>query len=139
MLSSEVTLTTGDLIRGVLLLASIALNLFQFYRQRIAGQTIYNSIVGLFNSIGWLLAREIGKVRNLDGRISGAWAVESKTVLQEFRDYAEESNFKLRILHEQLVAIAKMVRKKDKRWEGDKFGMSDEALQELERRARGGA
>lgn len=137
MLDAPLDLTAGDLVRGVLLFVSIALNIFQFYRQRTAGYTIYNGIVGLFNSIGWLLVREIGKVRNLDGRLSTTSSVEVRGALQEFRDYAEESNFKLRTLHEQLVAIAKTVRRKDKRWEGDKFGLSDEQLQELRQRAAG--
>jgi len=122
-------LTASDLIGLILLILSLAGNAFQLYQQRVYGRTIYNGLVGTFNSIGWLLARCMNKTAELGETL--AHATSSDPCLAHFYDYSLETEFHLRGLHEQLVSIAKTLRSDDQRWQAGQFGLTNEEIQRI--------
>ncbi|MFQ5851090.1 MAG: hypothetical protein ACE5JU_10955 [Candidatus Binatia bacterium] len=113
-----------------ILFLSLLGNAFQFYRQRLYGKTTYNGLVSTFNSVAWLLARCMNKTRELDGR-SSAGKADNPALLKEFREFAVDTEFILRTLREQLVAVARNLRKKDKRWEEGQFGYTPGEVEEI--------
>lgn len=132
-----VTLTRGELVALVLLAVAVAVNAVQLYRARARKATLYHGLVGLFNSIGWLQARELEMLRQVRGRIHASNTGDARLVLQEFAAHLHHSHYTLRLLHEQLVATAKSVNDKDPRWTGDRFGYVDDQLEALLSRSRG--
>jgi hypothetical protein len=131
LLSHPLSLTASDLIGIVLLILSLAGNGFQLYRQRVYGRTIYNGLVGTFNSIGWLLARTMNRTAELREKSAKA---PYDVCLSSFRDFSLETEWHLRELHEQLVAVAKTLRSRDQRWQAGQFGLTDEDLQRIRMR-----
>ncbi len=118
---------------GILtLILSLVGNGFQLYRQWHYGNTIYNGLVGTFNNIGWLLARCMNRTGELNQRISGH-AGGQEALLGEFRDFSMETEFHLRALHEQLVAIARTLRRRDRRWQAGEFGYTPEEVERIRR------
>jgi len=109
ILAQPLPLTLGEAVGVVLLLLlSLAANALQLYQRRVYIRTVYNELVGTFNSIGWLLVRCVSRTEELDSRVKvpDRYVAES-TVLRAFRDYSLETEFLLRVLHEQLVGMAK--------------------------------
>jgi hypothetical protein len=115
---------------AILLGVSLLGNAFQFYRQRFYGKTICNELVSTFNSVAWLLTRCVNKTKELDGRTGDERAVD-RSLHKEFREYSLDSEFMLRALHEQLVAVARNLLRKDKRWKTGQFGYSLEEVQKI--------
>jgi len=109
ILAQPLPLTLGEAVGVVLLLLlSVAANALQLYQRWVYIRTVYNELVGTFNSIGWLLVRCMSRTEELDnrGKVPDRYVAES-TVLRAFRDYSLETEFLLRVLHEQLVGMAK--------------------------------
>jgi hypothetical protein len=131
LLSQPLSLTASDLIGMVLLILSLAGNAFQLYQQRVYGRTIYNGLVGTFNNIGWLLARTMNRTAELTGKSAKA---PYDGCLSRFRDYSLETEWHLRELHEQLVAVAKTLRSRDQRWQAGQFGPTDEDIERIRMR-----
>jgi hypothetical protein len=109
ILAQPLQLTVGEaVVVVVLLLLALAGNALQLYQRRVYIRTVYNALVGTFNSVGWLLARCMSRTEQLNSRVKGADRyVAEAAILREFRDYSLETEFKLRVLHEQLVSMAK--------------------------------
>ena len=137
ILGQSLPLTLGDAVGVVVLLLSLGGNGFQLYQQRVYAKTVYNGLVSTFNSIGWLLARCMNRTGELNKRITSAdkYVLES-TALREFRDYSLETEFMLRVLHEQLVGVAKTLSAKDKRWQAGQFGYTPQEIERIEERLR---
>ncbi len=137
ILGQLLPLTLGDVVAVVILLLSLGGNAFQLYRQRVYTKTVYNGLIGIFNSIGWLLARSVNKASQLNNRIEGAdrYVLESGA-LRGFRDFCRETDFMLCVLHEQLVSVAKTLRGKDKRWQAGQFGYAPADIERIEERLR---
>jgi hypothetical protein len=125
---------------GILtLLFSLAGNGFQLYRQRLYIRTIYNWLVAAFNNIEWLLERCTIRSKELAERAGiaekpGTGGAGDRVVLKEFRDFSVETEYMLRGLHEHLVAVAKTLRRRDKRWQAGEFGYKPG---EVEKNAKG--
>ncbi len=117
---------------AVLLALSLLGNAFQLYRQGLYGKTIGNELVSIFNSIAWSLARCVDKTRELDGKLTGQ-KIADPVLLKEFREFTVDSEFMLRALREQLVSVARNLRRKDKRWEEGQFGHSPEEIEKMRR------
>jgi len=117
---------------GVLLILSLLGNAFQLYRQGLYGKTIGNELVSIFNSIAWSLARCVNKTRELDGRLPGQ-KIADPVLLKEFREFSVDSEFILRALREQLVSVARNLRRKDKRWGEGQFGHTPEEIEKMRR------
>ncbi len=117
---------------GVLLILSLLGNAFQLYRQSLYGKTIGNQLVSTFNSIAWSLTRCTGKTRELDERLTGQKIAEP-VLLKEFREFTVDSEFILRALNEQLISVARNLRRKDQRWGEGQFGHSPEEIEKLRR------
>lgn len=117
---------------GVLLILSLLGNAFQLYRQGLYGKTIGNELVSIFNSIAWSLARCVNKTRELDGRLPGQ-KIADPVLLKEFREFSVDSEFILRALREQLVSVARNLRRKDKRWGEGQFGHTPEEIEKIRR------
>jgi hypothetical protein len=132
-----IALTAGELVAVVLLLLSLAANAIQLYQARTRRATLYHGLVGLFNSIGWLQARELEMLRQVRGRIHASSSGDAKLVLQEFAAHLHHAHYTLRLLHEQLVATAKSVNDKDPRWKGERLGYVDDQVDEFLGRPRG--
>ena len=132
-----VALTTGELVAIVLLAVTVAANAVQLYRARTRDAALYHGLVGLFNAIAWLQARELEMLRQVRGRLHASNTGDAKPVLQEFAAHLHHSHYTLRLLHEQLVAAAKSVNDRDPRWAGDRFGYVDDQLEGLLSRSRG--
>jgi len=131
-MESQVSLSVREILGVVTLTVSLVLNIFQFYRSRLYRRTIYNGLVGAFNSIGWVLARCMNRTSNLSTRLAEARSDDqSKVAINEFRSYSEESEFMLRQLHEQLVAIAKTLQSNDQRWQAGEFGYTKEEIEKI--------
>jgi hypothetical protein len=112
LLSQPLPVTLGEGVGVVLLLLlSLAFNAFLFHQRRVYGRTLYNELVAIFNSIGWLLVRCMSRTEELESRIKTAdkYVAES-AILREFRNYSRETEFLLRVLQEQLVGMAKTLR-----------------------------
>src|SRR5438093_11972113 len=133
ILSQSLPLTLGDEVGVVVLLLSLVGNGFQLYQQRVYAKTVYNGLVSTFNSIGWLLARCMNRTGELNKRITSAdkYVLES-TALREFRDYSLETEFMLRVLHEQLVGVARNLSAKDKGWQACQFGYTDQGVERMQ-------
>lgn len=136
-LGQSLSLTLGDAVGVMALLLLLAGNAFQFYRQRVYTKTVYNQLVSTFNSIGWLLARGMNKTGELNNRISDPekYVMES-AALREFRDYSLETEFMLRVLHEQLVSVAKTLSGKDRKWQAGHFWFTPDEMKRIEERIR---
>ena len=109
ILSQPLPVTLGEGVGvALLLLLSLAVNAFQFHQRKVYIRTLYNELVAIFNSIGWLLVRCMSRTEELESRIKtpDKYVAES-TILREFRNYSRETEFLLRVLHEQLVGMAK--------------------------------
>lgn len=132
-----VALTAGELVAVGLLVISLAANAVQLYQARTRNATLSHGLVGLFNAIAWLQARELEILRPLRGRIHAGTAGDARLVLQEFAAHLHHSHYALRLLHEQLVATAKAVNDRDPRWAGDRFGYADDLLEAFLTRSRG--
>ncbi len=117
---------------AILLVVSLLGNAFQFYRQRFYGKTICNELVSTFNSVAWLLARCMNKTKELDERSADEKPVD-RSLHKEFREFSLDSEFMLRALHEQLVAVARNLLQRDKRWKAGQFGYSLEEVQKIRR------
>ena len=117
---------------GVLLILSLLGNAFQLYRQGLYGKTIGNELVSIFNSIAWSLARCVNKTRELDGRLPGQ-KIADPVLLKEFREFSVDSEFILRALREQLVSVARNLRRKGKRWGEGQFGHTPEEIEKMRR------
>lgn len=117
---------------GVLLILSLMGNAFQLYRQSLYGKTIGNQLVSTFNSISWSLTRCTGKTMELDERLTGQ-KIADPVLLKEFREFTVDSEFILRALNEQLISMARNLRRKDQRWEEGQFGHSPEEIEKLRR------
>ncbi len=117
---------------AVLLTLSLLGNAFQLYRQGLYGKTIGNELVSIFNSIAWSLARCVNKTRELDGKLTGQ-KIADPVLLKEFREFTVDSEFILRALREQLVSVARNLRRKDKRWVEGQFGHSPEEIEKMRR------
>ena len=78
----------------------------------------------------------MNRTRELNNRTKAAdkYVLES-TALREFRDYSLETEFMLRVLHEQLVGVAKTLSAKDKRWQAGQFGYTPEEIKRIEERS----
>jgi len=109
ILSQPLPVTLGEGVGvALLLLLSLAVNAFQFHQRRVYIRTLYNELVAIFNSIGWLLVRCMSRTEELESRIKTPEKyVAESTILREFRNYSRETEFLLRVLHEQLVGMAK--------------------------------
>jgi len=116
----------------VLLTVSLLGNAFQLYRQGIYGKTIGNGLVSAFNSIAWSLSRCVNKTRELDERLA-AKKTDDPVLLKEFREFSVDSEFILRALREQLVAVARNLRRKEKRWGDGEFGYTPEEIAKIRR------
>jgi hypothetical protein len=112
ILDQSLPLTVGEaVVVVVLLLLALAGNALQLYQRRVYARTVYNELVGTFNSVGWLLVRCMSRTEQLNNRVKGADRyVAEAAILREFRDYSLETEFKLHVLHEQLVSMAKTLR-----------------------------
>jgi hypothetical protein len=131
-MDTQVTLTAREILGVATLAVSVVLNIFQFYRARLYKNTLYNGLVGAFNSIGWILARCMNRTEELRYRLRRLRGEERPWwITREFRFFSVETEFKLRQLHEQLVSIAKTLRTRDQRWQAGEFGLSPEQLQGL--------
>ena len=117
---------------GVLLILSLLGNAFQLYRQGLYGKTIGNELVSIFNSIAWSLARCVNKTRELDERLPGQ-KIAAPVLLKEFREFSVDSEFILRALREQLVSVARNLRRKNKRWGEGQFGHTPEEIEKMRR------
>ncbi len=117
---------------GVLLILSLLGNAFQLYRQGLYGKTIGNELVSIFNSIAWSLARCVNKTRELDERLPGQ-KIADPVLLKEFREFSVDSEFILRALREQLVSVARNLRRKNKRWGEGQFGHTPEEIEKMRR------
>ena len=109
ILSQPLPVTLGEGVGvALLLLLSLAVNVFQFHQRRVYSRTLCNELVAIFNSIGWLLVRCMSRTEELESRIKtpDKYVAES-AILREFRNYSRETEFLLRVLHEQLVGMAK--------------------------------
>jgi hypothetical protein len=137
ILGQSLSLTVGDAVGLVVLLLLLAGNAFQLHQQRVYSKTVHNGLGSTFNSIGWLLARCMNRTGELNNRIKTAdrYVLES-TALREFRDYSLETEFMLRVLHEQLVGVATTLNAKDKRWQAGQFGHTPQQIERIEERLR---
>ena len=117
---------------GLLLILSLVGNAFQLYRQTLHDKTIGNVLVSTFNSIAWSLTRCTSKTRELDGRLTGQ-KIADPVLLKEFREFTVDSEFILRTLNEQLISVARNLRRNDKRWREGQFGHSPEEIERLRR------
>jgi hypothetical protein len=132
-----VTLTTGELVIVGVLVLSLAANVLQLYQARTRRVILVHGLAGLFNAIAWLQARDLETLRQLRGRALSCAGSEARLAMQEFAGHLHQAHYTLRLLHEQLVAIAKSVNDSDPRWTGDRFGYADEQLEAFQARARG--
>lgn len=132
-----IALTTLELVALALLAVSVAANVVQLYRAWTRGATTHHGLLGLFNSITWLQARELEMLRQVRARVHASPTADVKLVLQEFAVHLQHSHYTLRLLHEQLVATAKAVNDRDPRWAGDRFGYADDLLEAFLTRSRG--
>lgn len=131
-MESQVVLSVREALGVATLTVSIVLNIFQFYRSRLYRRTIYNGLVGAFNSIGWILARYMNRTSNLSAQLAEARSNDqSKVIINESRLYSEETEFMLRQLHEQLVAMAKTLQSRDQRWQAGEFGYTKEEIERI--------
>ena len=115
---------------GVLLILSLLGNAFQLYRQGLYGKTMGNELVSTFNSIAWSLARCVNKTRELNGRLTGQ-KIADPVLLKEFREFTVDSEFIVRALREQLVSVARNLRRKDQRWGEGQFGHTPEEIEKM--------
>ena len=122
----------GMVVIAILLIFSLLGNAFQFYRQRFHGKTICNELVSTFNSVAWLLARCVNKTKELDERTTGERAGDL-SLHKEFREFSLDTEFMLRALHEQLVAMARNFRRRDRSWRAGQFGYTLEEVQRIRR------
>ena len=113
-----------------LLVLSLLGNVFQSYRQRVYGNTLSNQMEAAFNSVAWLLARCMGKTKELSERDSEQKG-EGTALLKEFREFSLNSEFTLRALHEQLVVVARSLKQKDRRWKTGQFGYTAEEVEKI--------
>lgn len=125
-------LRNKEVMVGIIILLIISLlgNAFQFYRQRFYGKTICNELVSTFNSVAWMLARCVNKTRELDERPT-ADKPGDLALQKEFREFSLDTEFILRALHEQLVAVARNLRRRDKSWKTGQFGYTLEEVQRI--------
>ena len=133
-----VTLTTGELVVVSVLVLSLAANVLQLYQARTRRVVLVHGLAALFNAIAWLQARDLETLRQVRGRALSCAGSDARLALQEFVAHLHQAHYTLRLLHEQLVAIAKSVNDSDPRWTGDRFGYADEQLEAFQTRARGG-
>jgi len=112
VLTQPFSLTLGEAGGLVLLLVlSLALNAFQLYRHRGHVRTVASGVARTFNSASWLLARCMSTTDALDTRIKAADRyVAEANLLREFRVYSLGTEFMLRLVHEQLIGMAKTSR-----------------------------
>lgn len=128
--STPFTLSVRETLGIITLIMSLVGNGFQWYRQFLYKRTIYNGLVAAFNSIGWILARCMNKTREVAERIDqGTGDNAGGANLREFREFSQETEFMLRVLHEQLVGSAKTIKAKDTRWQAGEFGYSREEIE----------
>ncbi len=116
----------------ILLIFSLLGNAFQFYRQRFYGKTLCNELMSTFNSVAWMLARCVNKTKEIDER-STADKAGDLALQKEFREFSLDTEFMLRALHEQLVAVAKNLGRRDKSWKAGQFGYTLEEVQIMRR------
>ena len=114
----------------VLLVISLLGNIFQFYRQRLHDSAMHNQMEAAFNNVAWLLSRCMGKTRELSEK-EPEQKGESMTLYKEFKEFSLNSEFTLRALHEQLVVVARNLKRKDRRWKLGQFGYSVEEMEKI--------
>lgn len=116
----------------ILLIFSLLGNAFQLYRQRFYGKTLCNELMSTFNSVAWMLARCVNKTKELDER-STADKTGDLALQKEFREFSLDTEFMLRALHEQLVAVARNLGRRNKSWKAGQFGYTLEEVQRIRR------
>jgi hypothetical protein len=117
ILAQPLSVTLGEAVGLLLLLLlSLTLNALQLYQRWVHIRTVYNQLIGIFNSIGWGLVRCMSRTEELENRTktSDRYVAESG-ILRDFRNYSLETEFLLHILHEQLVSMAKIL-SANRRW-----------------------
>ena len=139
-LSQPVGWTINDILGLILLLLSLGGNAYQWQQQRVYSKTIYNGLVAAFNSIGWLLVRTMQRTQDVARSIeSGKVREDCLALADSFRAFSLETEYHLRSLHEQLVGVAKMLSRKDSRWQAGEFGYTPEEIRAIRERFSGGS
>lgn len=129
--SHFVQLSLGDTLAIIGLGVSLVGNILQFQRTRSIKNSLYNALVGVFNEVGWMLSYCIARQRTAaNGSVAGS-NNEVKAVFQEMGQFAISVDHQCRLLHEHIVSIAKTLKIKDARWQGQFFGMSKEDIDKL--------
>lgn len=62
------------------------------------------------------------------------WPAQAKTPrspIKRWETFATSIDYKCRLLHEHVVSLAKTLKLKDARWQGQFFGMSKDAIDQL--------
>lgn len=133
------SLSLGDVLGVVALLASLVGNYIQWRQMASMKESVYNGLVGVFNGIGWVLGYSISRQKSVSDRMSGMnrERVEERSLLDELGQFATSIDHQCRLLHEQVVAVAKTLKIEDERWQGQFFGMSKDDIDRIMRRARG--
>jgi len=134
-------LSWGDTLAIIGLILSFVGNILQYLQHRSLKNSVYNGLVGTFNQIGWTLGYCIDKARRAGERELQVarrsllpWPApgqDTKIAYQEMGDFATSIDYKCRLLHEHVVSLAKTLKLKDARWQGQFFGMSKDAIDQL--------
>jgi|SRR3989344_5161263 len=106
-----VNLSGLDLFFIAIAVISLIFNIIQWQKDKIQYKPIYNTLVGLFNTIGYHLQR--------------SWERRDKFKNEKNEnaaEYCDEIIYNLRGLHESTVACLKGMQPKDNRWQAVQFG-----------------
>ena len=131
--TSLLQLSLSDALGIIALLGSLLGNILQWQRTRSIKNSVYNGLVGVFNGVGWILSYCISRERAVNDRFRGlpAEQLELKSAFEELGQFATSVDHQCRLLHEQIVSIAKTLKIKDARWQGQFFGMGKQDIDRL--------
>lgn len=139
-LSQPLEITVGEALVALLLLLSLATNLFLLYRRRVLASAVYTGLILALRETAWQVARCASKAAALGLR---AWGAE-KTVppeivatLREFQEFARETELALRSHHDHLATLARPLGAGDPRWTAEEEpGLTAEELERIRRALR---
>jgi hypothetical protein len=124
-------LSLGDTLAIIGLGVSLVGNVLQFQRTRSTRSSLYNGLVGLFNAVGWTLSYCIARETAAASSAANSTSTEVRNAFQEMGQFATAVDYQCRLLHEQIVSVAKTLKIKDARWQGQFFGMRREDVDRL--------
>lgn len=123
-------LSMGDALSIIGLITSLVGNVIQFQRHKALKHSVYNGLVGIFNQVGWVIAFCMGKEQAATNKKASA-SGDSKVAYEEMGQIVSSVSSHCRMLHEGVASMAKTLDQKDKRWQGQFFGMKQEDIDKL--------